>query len=217
VGRRVCVVAVVTALAAPVAAQQQAASPSDLDLRNRIQIFEAVLQRAVLQGGQQLASQPYGSLVTTGDALAHGFPTPVGIVFDVEVPDLAQTFQWLMMQPRPQAAGPPQNNRVVVGQGLPAPDPMTGSGAPLVPAPVAYSRFVRAALIDAMLDNSGQLPLKDDEYLTVAASPPLGPVPTLQLSDGTLILSIKGSDLAAFHQGKISKDEARQRIIEKHF
>lgn len=210
--RRVFVVAVVTALAAPVAAQQQAASPSDLDLRNRVQIFEAVLQRAVLQGGQQLASQPYGSLVTTGDAQAHGFPTPVGIVFSVEVPDLAPTFLWLMMQQRTPVPAPQPNNRVVVGQGLPAADPMT----PLVPAPVAYSRFVRAALIDAMLDNSGQLPLKDEEYLTVAASPPLGPVPSLQ-GNGTLVLSIKGSDLAAFHQGKISKDEARQRIIEKHF
>ena len=63
-----------------------------------------------------------------------------------------------------------------------------------------YTREVKAALIDAMIENSGPLALGPDEWLTVAARDnvprdPLSPGDTADFS--TIIFRVKGSDLAA--------------------
>jgi hypothetical protein len=68
-----------------------------------------------------------------------------------------------------------------------------------------------------MLDNSGALSIKDEEYLVIAVSAPPDPVSALNNQDETTILSIKGSDLAAFRQAKITKEEARKRVVTKQF
>jgi len=74
---------------------------------------------------------------------------------------------------------------------------------------------VKAALIDAMLENSGALALAPEEWLTVAARDnvprdPLVPSDTADFS--TVIFRIKGSDLAAFRAGRLALDEARQKV-----
>jgi AcrR family transcriptional regulator len=78
-----------------------------------------------------------------------------------------------------------------------------------------YTREVRAALIDAMLENSGPLALGPEEWLTVAARDnlprdPLVPGDTADFS--TLTFRVKGSELAAFRAGRLTLDEARQRV-----
>ena len=80
-----------------------------------------------------------------------------------------------------------------------------------------YSEYVRQAMIDAILDNSGVLTLKDDQWLAVAVTPVSVTGPTHKKPSGTLILSIKGADLEQLRQGKISRDEAMRRIVETHF
>lgn len=82
----------------------------------------------------------------------------------------------------------------------------------------AYTKSVQDALIDAMLDYSvGPMrSLRPDEYLTVGARDNMQrdslapPDPFEEIV--TILLRIKGSDLAAYHTGQIDRDEARRRI-----
>ncbi|MGH9345760.1 MAG: hypothetical protein ACRD26_00705 [Vicinamibacterales bacterium] len=84
----------------------------------------------------------------------------------------------------------------------------------------AYEREVITALIDAMLDHSGPIRVAPDEWLTVAARDnehrdrlvPGDPYDLL-----TIVLRIKGSDLAAFRADRITRDEARQRVEVSEF
>ncbi len=77
----------------------------------------------------------------------------------------------------------------------------------------AYTNEVRNALMDAMLDYTGALAVAPDEWLTVAArdnEPRLSQGDLFDVS--TVVLRIKGSDLAAFRSERLSRDEARKRI-----
>jgi hypothetical protein len=87
----------------------------------------------------------------------------------------------------------------------------------------AYTKSVQDALIDAMLDYSvGPMrSLRPDEYLTVGARDnmqrdSLAPPDPLE-EIVTILLRIKGSDLAAYHTGQIDRDEARRRIQIREF
>ena len=78
-----------------------------------------------------------------------------------------------------------------------------------------YTNEVKNALIDAMIENSGSLTLGPDEWLTVAARDnlprsPLVPGDTTDFS--TVIFRLKGSDLASFRAGRLTLDEARQKV-----
>jgi hypothetical protein len=73
--------------------------------------------------------------------------------------------------------------------------------------------------MDAMLDSSSVLSLKDGQWLTVAVVP-VDVLVTNAFYRNTsrkLVLSIKAEDLAAFRAGKISRDEAKLRIVDKRF
>jgi len=77
----------------------------------------------------------------------------------------------------------------------------------------AYRTEIREALIDAMLEHSRSLAVGPSERLTVAARrsdsrPRLG----IDTDAGTVVLSVKGSDLTAFLSGEITPQEARNRI-----
>ncbi|HXE81325.1 MAG TPA: hypothetical protein VNK41_11270 [Vicinamibacterales bacterium] len=93
------------------------------------------------------------------------------------------------------------------GTRVPAPAP--------VPDPsVAYTESVKAALINAMLEYSERLSIGSDEWLTIAARDQEGS--RLEAGDpygtSTIVLRVKGSDLQAFHSGKIDAAEARKRV-----
>jgi hypothetical protein len=78
-----------------------------------------------------------------------------------------------------------------------------------------YTREVKAALVDAMIENSGPIAIGADEWLTVAArdNVPRDPlIPTDAADTRTIIFRIKGSDLAAFRAGKIMLEEARKKV-----
>jgi hypothetical protein len=100
-------------------------------------------------------------------------------------------------------------------------DPMVGSqpGLGASNPDDMYAKFIRESLIDAVLDSSRVLAIKSGQSLTVAAIP-VNVVyrnPLYGNQSRQLILSIKGEDLDAFHQGKITRDEARQKIVETRF
>ncbi len=106
--------------------------------------------------------------------------------------------------------------------------PQTRSARPTLPADrafvedpnAAYEREVITAIIDAMLDHSGPIGVGADEWLTVAARDnehrdrlvPGDPYDLL-----TIVLRVKGSDLAAFRADRITRDEARKRVEVREF
>jgi hypothetical protein len=82
----------------------------------------------------------------------------------------------------------------------------------------AYRAAIKAALIDAMLDHSRGMNIQPDEWLTVAAhrgDSTFGPSEIVNSS--TLVLSIKGSDLALYDADRMRKDEVRKRVETREF
>jgi hypothetical protein len=79
-----------------------------------------------------------------------------------------------------------------------------------------YTRAVINACLDAMIDHS-RLDLRPEEWLTVAlrsSAPPLAP----ELYEVmTLVLRVKGSDLADFLGGRITRDEVRKKVEVREF
>ena len=81
-----------------------------------------------------------------------------------------------------------------------------------------YRDAIKAALIDAMLDHSRGMNIQPDEWLTVAAhrgESPLGPSEIV--NSATLVLRIKGSDLALYEADRTRKDEVRKRVEMREF
>lgn len=77
----------------------------------------------------------------------------------------------------------------------------------------AYRTEIREALIDAMLEHSRSLAIGANEWLTVAARRTDDrPRLTIDTDSRTVVLSVRGSDLAAFLGGQITPQEARNRI-----
>ncbi len=107
----------------------------------------------------------------------------------------------------------------------PAPDGDTAADAPsdadalLWRSPdLAYEEHVREALIGAMLDWGALLPLGPDEWLTVAARDNQDVVmPGAAPDVVTIILRVKGSDLADRLAGRIAADELRRRVEVREF
>lgn len=84
----------------------------------------------------------------------------------------------------------------------------------------AYTREVKAALVEAMLENSGPLAVRPEEWLVVAArdsEPGNRLVPGDAYDTTTWVLRVKGSDLAAFRAGRLTLAEARSKVEVKEF
>ena len=84
----------------------------------------------------------------------------------------------------------------------------------------AYTREVSVAIIDAMIENSGPLPVGDNEWLTVAARDNVRPdrlVPGDTSNISSIVFRIKGADLAAYRSGRLSLEDTRKRVEVKQF
>jgi hypothetical protein len=99
--------------------------------------------------------------------------------------------------------------------------PPPGDDVKLIEDPsAAYEKEIISALIDAMLDHSGPIRVGPDEWLTVAARDNehrdrLVPGDSYELL--TIVLRVKGSDLAAFRADRITREEARKRVEVREF
>jgi hypothetical protein len=83
----------------------------------------------------------------------------------------------------------------------------------------AYRTEVVQALVDAMLDYSGPLAIGPEEWLTIAARgieerPRLAPA---DADPQTVIIRVRGTDLAAFRGGQIPREEVVKRIDRRVF
>lgn len=84
----------------------------------------------------------------------------------------------------------------------------------------AYTKAVKDALVDSMLENSAPLAIGNDEWLTIAArdgEPPSRLVPGDAYDLTTTVIRVKGSDLAAYRAGRLTLAEARSRVEIKEF
>lgn len=77
----------------------------------------------------------------------------------------------------------------------------------------AYTREVKAALIEAMLLNSQQLSIGQEEWLAIAARRATNPlVPGDSIDASTWVMRVKGSVLAALRASTISREEAQKQV-----
>ena len=96
----------------------------------------------------------------------------------------------------------------------PAPTPVTADAAAAVldDPGQAYTDEVKSALIEAMI-TYGAIPIADDQWLTIAArdneDSRLGGDP---YDVSTIILRIRGDELAAYRAGRITKQDVVKRV-----
>jgi hypothetical protein len=205
--------------------------------RFQLQLMEGVLENAVRQGAQEVATRAQGELpigmLFMGRPRANGFPLEhYGLVFDVEIPQIRESYVMRNQMARSATPSPnPQVGTPVSGRGntgtaratgVVADDPMSRSpvtGDPFLADPNQFYRdVIKGKLIDAMLDYSRSLELGETEWLSIVARSEEDPVPTGLYDDSqALILRIKGADLKLWFEGKITRDEARKRVVESQF
>jgi hypothetical protein len=106
---------------------------------------------------------------------------------------------------RPQ--GMPQSGAVQTAAADPTNDPHT-----------SYTEAVKNALIDAMLDYSLPMDLSSEEGLTVAARDSEGPLTPDEIYDAsTILIRVKGSDLATYAADRTKRAEVRGRVEVREF
>jgi hypothetical protein len=126
-----------------------------------------------------------------------------------------------------RAAGAPQvtaqtqaqTQAFETSQPAPAPAPMPPAAATLDPGEL-FTNSVAAALVDAMLENSGSLVIAPGEWLTVAARDNAQGnrfVASDPSDVTTVVLRVKGSDLADFQARRLTAEEVRKRVEVRSF
>ncbi len=226
-------------LVAPIGAQQPApvASPTQENaLKNNVRTFEMALKDAVVRAGAKVAQwagqvAPNVTMAFAQEPTVRSVPLlDNSLVFHVEVAEIMPTSLDLWAEfaalkrgaPVAPLASKPGPARVGAA-GLPVADPM-GPGAPgLAPGNMTpdqyYTALVYEALIDTVLDSSGVLLLKEGQTLTVACDPVDVAIrdPLYKNLSRKLVLTIKGEDLLSYRKGALTREEAKQRIIERRF
>jgi hypothetical protein len=232
-------------LSAPAARAQvpKSAEADQIRQRQRISLMEGVLERAVANGADNLLRQVKHVMpdvpMLTGAPEVRGFRLDgYGVFFDVEVPALRLPLAWtlryvadgnrlavnaalaqmramVLEQPAPERERMEVLIRQMEQRNMAAPPSSQVDPAVVRDPNEAYTRAVKEALVDAMLESSGPLNLGVDEWLTVAArdnvpNDPLVPGDSTDLR--SVIFKIKGSDLAAFRAGQLTLEEARTRV-----
>ena len=82
----------------------------------------------------------------------------------------------------------------------------------------AYTEAVKNALIEAMLDYSLPMDLGAEEWLTVAARDADGPLTPDEIYDpSTILIRVKGSDLATYAADRTKRAEVRGRVQVREF
>jgi hypothetical protein len=127
--------------------------------------------------------------------------------------------------PSPQEASARTVGSTVAAQSVTQPPPASAPAVQVDPAVVedpngAYTREVSSAIVDAMIENSGPLPVGENEWLTVAARDNIRPdrlVPGDTSNISSIVFRVKGSDLAAFRTGRMTLEEVRTHVEVKQF
>jgi hypothetical protein len=231
------VAGLVVVLAAPgvLSAQQQAAPPVVSDAaKAQVDAFEGFLRIAIDSAAGKLNNRVREALPNIPIRLDYQTPPIVtgvllpesGAVFHVLVPaiadiDVKMTSALLERERARREANPLVRTNTdpsrVTNAAVVADDPANATSLLREPDK-EYTNFVKAALIDALVDHSLSLPIPPGQYLTVIAdelqTQPAGP---FNPRSRTLILQLKGEDVIAFRENRITRDEAKARIKESRY
>jgi hypothetical protein len=108
---------------------------------------------------------------------------------------------------------PPQPAQEPVTPASASGQQVTAASTPVPDPDRLYSDAVKSALLEVMLNHSLQMNLPPEEWLTVAARATDAPMLSASLSDSiTIVLRVKGSDLAIYHADPTKRDEIRQKV-----
>jgi hypothetical protein len=228
--------------------QMTVEEPNRPAIKFQVKNFEGLLKNAVDLGGRQVAEKarqvyPQIALVRSSEPIIKGWAMPeVGFIFEVEVPDILNYGSWMLaaratqQQSRvvpivpvpvaqssqgtaPPPGAPPTDKPVSASSAVQAADPLKASPIVGFFDPVTeYRDRVRDALIEALLENSGGLPMKESDWLAVVATnTPMAQQNPLDPDPRKLTLQIRALDLMKYLRKEITKDDARGRIIETRF
>jgi hypothetical protein len=113
-----------------------------------------------------------------------------------------------------QQLGPAMPGRTQAAASADARTVSAASADPIVDDPhTAYTEAVQNALIDAMLLYSVAMDLGADDWLTVAARDSEGPLTPDEIYDpSTIVISVKGSELATYASDRSRRAEVRSRV-----
>lgn len=207
-------------------------------------VLEKAVEQAAREVARQMQPVSPDLFMWGSMARARGFRLQgYGVFFDVEVPTLRRSVAWSFQIIGPPGAALQElrdhvrtisdpKTKEQLDQALrrlelqlPAaeqsgqPGVSKTAAVPPVDPNEVYTGEVTGQLVDAMLDFSG-LQVAKDEWLTVAARDSEGPTrltPDEPYEIVTVFLQIKGSDLLAFREGRLSREEARKRVEVKEF
>ncbi len=188
-----------------------------------------------------------GPSILIGPPRARGFILEgYGIFFNVEIPTLQTSAIWSMQQLQrdqqvtgqsldalrslvetlPDAEAKRQYQAALKRleqQVGPLPPPAPGAApADLAAEPddpdARYTKAVIAACLDAMLEHSKPMNLLPDEWLTVALTGSETSFASNQLYESsTFVLRVKGSDLADYLAGRLTREQIRAKVEVREF
>jgi hypothetical protein len=221
--KRIVLVAMMAACAGEAAAQTAVPPTSEQQRRHDgMSIFEGTLTGAVKVAATQVAKEvrsgtPSASLFT-GDARAKGFALEgYGVFVYVEIPSLDVNVTIMADQIERDLQRRGQPGEISIANKV---DPPSAAETlrHVQETGDKYHDAVKLALIDAMLDHSKNLELKPDEWLSVAArGSEIGMTPGEILQITTVVLRVKGSDLADYLAGRLTKEQAREKVEVRQF
>jgi hypothetical protein len=205
-------------LALSAAPRAQQAPEAENPARLQATRFEMALRSALELAGQRLAQQaskvaPSLTLQVVEPGVARGVRlNSYGFYFDVQAPDITSTIMVLEMMRRP----------------FPSPVRPVGAGAAAQPAATlppdfdsdrTYTNYVKEALIDALIDDSAVLSVSAGELITVAVSgiDRPNPNPLYSAPSAKLLLTIRANDLVEFRQGRLTREQAKERVAQERF
>ncbi len=180
-------------------------------LRNRIDPSDAELQQALQRVAVRVNAPPSSPSASAPDPAR----APVPTLPNARRPASPADRPISAASVRPSAAPQPPSSTAAQQSGS-EPSAEAQRDNILQNPSDAYRREVVQALADAMLDYSGALPIGDDEWLTIAARGVYDRGPAGNDAQ-TVILRVRGSDLAAFRARQITRDEVMNRIERRVF
>ena len=223
------VAAVLVSITVPVFTQQQASLGSATQeeaLKRQVLGFEIALKTAIIKAGSNVAEWAKKidpTIVLSFVAQPEVRAVPLldnSLVFHVDVSELGVSSALLVLQRNVFGPEPKQPGSATRVSGAGATPDSTKVNTPMVSPSQYMTEQVREALIEAMLDSPQMLPLlTTGQTLTVACNPVdvLVNNPIYQNRSRKLVLQIKGEDLVAMREGKLTREQAKERIIERRF
>jgi hypothetical protein len=204
--------------AAPIVVPLRASlTPQEVrDRREAIYLMEGLLIKAVNLAAEFTATeirrvQPGLAMFSTAPVKAHGtFLEEYGVFFEVEIPSVIPSVASLL-----ESLGRDRGGRQNTQPAQPAAvggSSVAGASMDAMMNPDAhYVESVKQRLINAMVRNSNSLELRPDEWLTVAARDG-SEAPGQVGQPSTMMLQIKGADLAEYFAGRITLEDVRRRV-----